>query len=168
MCLADFVSHDGDWIGGFSVAIHGIEPHLARFKAAHDDYNDILLKALADRFAEAFAERLHAHVRTDLWGYAPGEQLTPEAIVKEEYRGIRRTARRRVRSQPENDPVRHVARGHSVRYAASFASCDRGGVGFNSHPDASYFGVSRVGPDRWTIMHAGGVDMDTATRVAAQ
>ncbi|RYD40335.1 MAG: methionine synthase, partial [Sphingomonadales bacterium] len=89
MCLADFVSHDGDWIGGFSVAIHGIEPHLARFKAGHDDYNDILLKALADRFAEAFAERLHAHVRTDLWGYAPGEQLTPDAIVKEEYRGIR-------------------------------------------------------------------------------
>ncbi len=84
MCLADFVSHDGDWIGGFSVAIHGIEPHLARFKAAHDDYSDILLKALADRFAEAFAERLHAHVRTDLWGYAPAEQLTPEAIIKEE------------------------------------------------------------------------------------
>src|SRR3546814_15874673 len=62
---------------------------LFRSKAAHDDYSDILLKALADRFAEAFAERLHAHVRTDLWGYAPGEQLTPEAIIKEEYRGIR-------------------------------------------------------------------------------
>jgi 5-methyltetrahydrofolate--homocysteine methyltransferase len=89
MCLADFIDHDGDWIGGFAVGIHGIEPHLERFRAAHDDYQDILLKALADRFAEAFAERLHQHVRTTLWGYAPGEQLTNEALIKEEYRGIR-------------------------------------------------------------------------------
>jgi len=88
-CLADFIDPDGDWIGGFAVSIHGIEPHLARFQAAHDDYSDILLKALADRFAEAFAERLHQHVRTTLWGYAPGEQLTNEALIKEEYRGIR-------------------------------------------------------------------------------
>ena len=72
MCLADFIDPKGDWIGGFAVSIHGIEPHLARFKAAIDDYSDILLKALADRLAEAFAERLHQHVRTDLWGYAPG------------------------------------------------------------------------------------------------
>ena len=72
-CLADFISHDGDWIGGFAVAIHGIEPHLERFKADHDDYSDILLKALADRFAEAFAERLHQHTRTTLWAYAPDE-----------------------------------------------------------------------------------------------
>src|SRR3546814_5209995 len=63
-------------------------PYTTLFRS-HDDYSDILLKALADRFAEAFAERLHAHVRTTLWGYAPGEQLTPEAIIKEEYRGIR-------------------------------------------------------------------------------
>ncbi|MEY4720310.1 MAG: methionine synthase, partial [Pseudomonadota bacterium] len=74
-CLADFIDPDGDWIGGFAVGIHGIEPHLQRFQAAHDDYSDILLKALADRFAEAFAERLHQHVRTTLWGYAPSEQL---------------------------------------------------------------------------------------------
>jgi 5-methyltetrahydrofolate--homocysteine methyltransferase len=89
MCLADFIDHDGDWIGGFAVGIHGIEPHLERFRAAHDDYSDILLKALADRFAEAFAERLHSHVRTTLWAYAPGEQLTNAALIKEEYRGIR-------------------------------------------------------------------------------
>ena len=58
MCLADFIDPDGeDWIGGFAVAVHGIEPHLARFKADNDDYSDILLKALADRLAEAFAER---------------------------------------------------------------------------------------------------------------
>jgi 5-methyltetrahydrofolate--homocysteine methyltransferase len=76
-CLADFIDPAGDWLGGFAVGIHGIEPHLARFKAAHDDYSDILLKALADRFAEAFAERLHQYVRTTLWAYAPGEQLPP-------------------------------------------------------------------------------------------
>ena len=71
MCLADFIDPDGeDWIGGFAVAVHGIEPHLARFKADNDDYSDILLKALADRLAEAFAERLHGHVRESVWGYA--------------------------------------------------------------------------------------------------
>ena len=69
MCLADFIDPQGDWIGGFAVSIHGIEPHLARFKNAIDDYSDILLKALADRLAEAFAERLHHYVRTALWGY---------------------------------------------------------------------------------------------------
>ncbi|MBA4165543.1 MAG: methionine synthase, partial [Erythrobacter sp.] len=87
--LADFIDPDGDWIGGFAVGIHGIEPHLARFKAHADDYSDILLKSLADRFAEAFAERLHQHVRKELWAYAPDEQLTNEALVKEQYRGIR-------------------------------------------------------------------------------
>ena len=74
MCLADFIDPDGeDWIGGFAVGIHGIEPHLERFHAATDDYSDILLKALADRLAEAFAERLHEHVRKRLWGYGGDE-----------------------------------------------------------------------------------------------
>ena len=89
MCLADFISPEADWIGGFAVAGHGIEPHLARFKADNDDYSDILLKALADRLAEAFAERLHDHVRKTLWGYAPDEQLTNEELIRENYRGIR-------------------------------------------------------------------------------
>ena len=89
MCLADFISPEADWIGGFAVGIHGIEPHLARFKADHDDYSDILLKALADRLAEAFAERLHEHVRKTLWGYAPDEELTNEELIREKYRGIR-------------------------------------------------------------------------------
>ena len=90
MCLADFISPKADWIGGFAVtAGHGIEQHLARFKADHDDYSDILLKALADRLAEAFAERLHERVRKTLWGYAPDEALTNEELVREKYRGIR-------------------------------------------------------------------------------
>src|SRR3546814_5267983 len=62
---------------------------LARFKQANDDYSDILLKALADRLAEAFAERMHAHVRTTLWGYAPHENLSNQELIREKYRGIR-------------------------------------------------------------------------------
>ena len=70
-------------------AIHGLEPHLERFKADHDDYSDILLKALADRLAESFAERLHGEVRKTLWGYAPDEHLSNEQLIREKYRGIR-------------------------------------------------------------------------------
>jgi 5-methyltetrahydrofolate--homocysteine methyltransferase len=171
MCLADFVSHDGDWIGGFSVAIHGIEPHLARFKAGHDDYNDILLKALADRFAEAFAERLHAHVRTDLWGYAPGEQLTPAAIVKEEYRGIRPAPGYPACPDHSLKPILFdlldAGKNSGAVLTESFAMLPTAAVSgfYFGHPDASYFGVARVGPDQladYATRRA--VDIDTATR----
>ncbi|WP_332816731.1 methionine synthase [Sphingopyxis sp.] len=171
MCLADFVSDDGDWIGGFSVAIHGIEPHLARFKAAYDDYSDILLKALADRFAEAFAERLHAHVRTDLWGYAPGEQLTPEAIVKEEYRGIRPAPGYPACPDHSLKPILFELLDAGTNSGAilteSFAMLPTAAVSgfYFGHPDASYFGVARVGPDQLADYAARrGVDIETATR----
>ncbi|MFL6754815.1 MAG: methionine synthase, partial [Sphingomicrobium sp.] len=89
MCLADFINPDGeDWIGGFAVGIHGLEPHLERFKQTNDDYDDILLKALADRLAESFAEVLHAQVRNRLWGYAD-EHLSNEQLIREKYEGIR-------------------------------------------------------------------------------
>ncbi|MDZ3830192.1 MAG: methionine synthase [Sphingopyxis sp.] len=171
MCLADFVSHDGDWIGGFSVAIHGIEPHLARFKAAHDDYSDILLKALADRFAEAFAERLHAHVRTDLWGYAPAEQLTPEAIVKEEYRGIRPAPGYPACPDHSLKPILFdlldAGNNSGATLTDSFAMLPTAAVSgfYFGHPDAAYFGVARVGPDQLAdYALRRGVDIDTATR----
>ncbi|WP_288988716.1 methionine synthase [uncultured Sphingopyxis sp.] len=171
MCLADFVSHDGDWIGGFSVAIHGIEPHLARFKAAHDDYSDILLKALADRFAEAFAERLHAHVRTDLWGYAPAEQLTPEAIIKEEYRGIRPAPGYPACPDHSLKPILFdlldAGANSGATLTESFAMLPTAAVSgfYFGHPDASYFGVARVGEDQLAD-YAGrrGVDIETARR----
>jgi hypothetical protein len=84
MCLADFISPEADWIGGFAVtAGHGIEAHLARFAKDHDDYNDILLKSLADRLAEASAEALHLRVRRELWGYSPEERLTNEQLIAE-------------------------------------------------------------------------------------
>jgi len=93
-CLADFVapkdSGRADWIGGFAVtAGHGIDAHVARFEREHDDYSAILLKALADRLAEAFAERLHERVRREFWGYAPDEALGNEQLIAEAYRGIR-------------------------------------------------------------------------------
>ncbi|OQW47115.1 MAG: methionine synthase [Proteobacteria bacterium SG_bin6] len=154
MCLADFIDHDGDWIGGFAVSIHGIEPHLARFKAAIDDYSDILLKALADRFAEAFAEALHQHVRTTLWGYAAGEQLTSEALIKEQYRGIRPAPGYPACPDHSLKPVlfdlldAHHATGISL--TENYAMLPTAAVSgfYFAHPDSQYFGVARIGPDQ--------------------
>ncbi|MFP4075609.1 MAG: methionine synthase, partial [Halochromatium sp.] len=92
--LADYVapadSHKRDWVGAFAVTAGvGIDEHLERFEADHDDYSAIMLKALADRLAEAFAERLHQLVRTQLWGYKPDEQLDNDALIAEKYEGIR-------------------------------------------------------------------------------
>src|SRR5437763_9367504 len=89
LCLADFINPDGeDWIGGFAVGIHGLEPHLERFRQTIDDYDDILLKALADRLAERFAEVLHATVRNRLWGYAD-EHFSTADLIREKFHGIR-------------------------------------------------------------------------------
>jgi 5-methyltetrahydrofolate--homocysteine methyltransferase len=93
-CLADFIaprdSGRQDWIGAFAVTAGlGIEPHIARFQADHDDYNAILLKALADRLAETLAERIHQRVRKELWGFAADETLDADALIDEKYRGIR-------------------------------------------------------------------------------
>ena len=91
--LADFIcpasENKEDYLGAFAVTIHGIEKHIKAFEANHDDYNKIILQALADRLAEAFAEYLHAQTRTQYWGYAKEEQLDNDALIKEEYIGIR-------------------------------------------------------------------------------
>ncbi|MGB0882447.1 MAG: vitamin B12 dependent-methionine synthase activation domain-containing protein, partial [Vicingaceae bacterium] len=92
--LADFIapkeSNIQDYVGGFVVTTGlGIDEHIARFEADHDDYNSIMLKALADRLAEAFAELMHKKVRTEYWGYAADESLDNEALIKESYKGIR-------------------------------------------------------------------------------
>jgi len=92
LALADFISpleSSCDHIGAFAVTIKGIETHIKNFEAQHDDYNKIMLQALCDRFAEAFAECLHEKVRKEFWGYAAGEQLTNEDLIKESYQGIR-------------------------------------------------------------------------------
>ena len=94
LALADFIapkdSGRADYIGGFAVTAGiGEEDVARRFERANDDYSKIMVKALADRLAEAFAEALHAKVRRELWGYAPGETLSNEALIAEDYAGIR-------------------------------------------------------------------------------
>ena len=171
MCLADFIDHDGDWIGGFAVSIHGIEPHLARFQADKDDYSDILLKALADRFAEAFAERLHQHVRRELWGFAPGEQLTTEALIKEEYRGIRPAPGYPACPDHSLKPILFDlldAPTHTgLTLTESFAMWPTAAVSgfYFGHPQAEYFGVARVGEDQLAdYATRRGVNAETARR----
>jgi 5-methyltetrahydrofolate--homocysteine methyltransferase len=172
MCLADFISPDGDWIGGFAVtAGHGIDERSAAFRAAHDDYSDIMLKALADRLAEAFAERLHAHVRVDLWGYAPGEQLTNEAMIKEQYRGIRPAPGYPACPDHSLKPMLfdllEATNATGITLTEHFAMLPTAAVSgfYFGHADSQYFGVARVGKDQledYAVRRA--VDLDTAER----
>jgi len=170
-CLADFIDPAGDWLGGFAVGIHGIEPHLARFKAAHDDYSDILLKALADRFAEAFAERLHQHVRTTLWAYAPGELLTNEALIREQYRGIRPAPGYPACPDHSLKPILFdllkAQETAGITLTESQAMLPTSAVSgfYFAHPESQYFGVARIGRDQLEDYAARrGVDLATAER----
>ena len=172
MCLADFINPDGDWIGGFAVtAGHGIDAHLARFKADHDDYRDILLKALADRLAEAFAERLHQHVRSTLWGYAPDEQLTNEALIREEYRGIRPAPGYPACPEHSLKPILFDLLGApektGIVLTENFAMLPTAAVSgfYFGHPESQYFGVARIGRDQLEdYARRRGIDLETAER----
>jgi 5-methyltetrahydrofolate--homocysteine methyltransferase len=154
MCLADFIDPDGeDWIGGFAVAVHGIEPHLARFKADNDDYSDILLKALADRLAEAFAERLHGHVRESVWGYAGVEHLTNAELIRERYEGIRPAPGYPACPDHSLKPALFKMLGGEpagVTLTESFAMLPASAVSgfYFGHRDSQYFGVARIGRDQ--------------------
>jgi 5-methyltetrahydrofolate--homocysteine methyltransferase len=155
MCLADFISPDKDWIGGFAVtAGHGIEEHLRRFAADHDDYSGIMLKALADRLAEAFAERLHERVRKTLWGYAPDEALSNDELVREKYRGIRPApgypACPDHSQKPELFRLLNAGQNAGMTLTESFAMLPTAAVSgyYFAHPDAEYFGVARIGKDQ--------------------
>jgi 5-methyltetrahydrofolate--homocysteine methyltransferase len=155
MCLADFISPKADWIGGFAVTTgHGIEQHLHRFKADSDDYSDILLKALADRLAEAFAERLHERVRKTLWGYAPEEALANEDLVREKYRGIRPApgypACPDHSQKPELFRLLNAGQNAGLTLTESFAMIPISAVSgyYFAHPQAEYFGVARIGRDQ--------------------
>jgi len=171
MCLADFIApKEEDWLGGFAVAIHGIEPHLERFKAEHDDYRDILLKALADRLAEALAERMHAHVRTTLWAYAPGEALTNEQLIREEYRGIRPAPGYPACPDHSLKPLLFGLLGDNpagIELTENFAMLPTSAVSgfYFAHPESSYFGVARVGQDQLEeYAERRGVDIGVAKR----
>mgnify|MGYP003381974824 FL=1 len=170
MCLADFISPDGDWIGGFAVTTgHGIGTKLAEFKAHIDDYSDIMLKALADRLAEAFAERMHQHVRKELWGYAPDEQLTNEALIREHYRGIRPAPGYPACPDHSLKPVLFdlldATHRTGITLTESFAMLPTAAVSgfYFGHPQSEYFGVARIGEDQVADYAARrGLDLDKA------
>ncbi|WP_028915985.1 methionine synthase [Pseudoxanthomonas sp. J35] len=160
-CLADFIAPEGrgvqDWIGAFAVTAGiGIDGHVARFEAAHDDYNAILLKSLADRLAEALAERLHQRVRTGFWGYAPDEALDNEALIAERYRGIRPAPG--YPACPDHSEKATLFRlldaeaNAGMSLTESFAMLPTAAVSgyYFSHPGSQYFVVGRVGKDQAT------------------
>jgi 5-methyltetrahydrofolate--homocysteine methyltransferase len=174
-CFADFVapkdSGREDYIGGFAVTAGlGIEKKIAEFERAKDDYNAIMLKSLADRLAEAFAEWLHAKVRRELWGYAADEALDNPALIREEYRGIRPAPG--YPACPDHAvkaPLFHLLRAGEVGMSLTetFAMLPTAAVSgfYLSHPDAQYFAVGRIAEDQ-LVDFAGraGVSREDAAR----
>ncbi|MET0892041.1 MAG: methionine synthase [Pseudoxanthomonas sp.] len=158
-CLADFIaprdSGKQDWIGAFAVTAGiGIDGHVARFEADHDDYNSILLKALADRLAEALAERLHQRVRKEFWGYQVDEALDNEALIAEKYVGIRPAPG--YPACPEHSEkgtlfeLLDAGRNAGMTLTESFAMLPTAAVSgyYFSHPQSQYFVVGRVSKEQ--------------------
>jgi 5-methyltetrahydrofolate--homocysteine methyltransferase len=157
-CLADYVapwdSGVADYVGCFAVTTgHGVEKKVVEFQAKNDDYNAIMLKALADRLAEAFAELMHHRVRTDLWGYASDESLTNEAMIDEQYRGIRPAPGYPAcpAHEVKRDMLRVVgAEDIGMTLTESFAMDPASSVSgfYLAHPNAQYFNVGKVAADQ--------------------
>lgn len=158
-CLADFIapkdSGRQDWIGMFAVTAGiGIDAHVARFEADHDDYNAILLKALADRLAEALAERLHQRVRKEFWGYVPNESLDNDALIAERYIGIRPApGYPACPEHSEKDALFRLldaGRNAGMSLTESFAMLPTAAVSgyYFSHPQSQYFVVGRVSKEQ--------------------
>ena len=157
--LADFVAPKEtgirDYMGAFAVTAGiGIDEHLARFHAELDDYSAILLKALADRLAEAFAEHLHERVRKEFWGYAADEALDNEALIREQYRGIRPAPG--YPACPDHTEkallweLLDVERNAGIEITESFAMVPTAAVSgwYIGHPDARYFGIGKIYRDQ--------------------
>nr|MDQ3039018.1 methionine synthase [Pseudomonadota bacterium] len=175
-CLADFVAPSDcgkqDWIGGFAVTAGiGIESHVARFEADFDDYNAILLKALADRLAETLAERMHQRVRKEFWGYAADEALDADALIDEEYRGIRPAPG--YPACPEHSEkstlfgMLNAAENTGLALTESFAMYPAAAVSgyYFSHPGSQYFVVGRVSKEQAAdYARRKGVDLPQAER----
>ncbi len=154
-CLSDFVapvdSGKADYIGGFAVTTGiGIEAKLEEFEKDHDDYSSIMLKALADRLAEAFAEYLHLQVRKDYWGYAEDEAHSPEQLINESYQGIRPAPG--YPACPDHTEkeklfdLLNVTEHTSIELTESYAMYPASAVSgwYFSHPDAQYFNVGKI------------------------
>jgi len=174
LCLADFVtprdSGVADYIGAFAVSTgFGADEYAAEFAQAHDDYNSIMVKALADRLAEALAEYLHLQIRKDYWGYAADEQLDNEQLIREAYQGIRPAPG--YPACPEHTEkgtlfsLLDVEAQIGMTLTESYAMWPGAAVSgwYFAHPDSKYFAVSKIGDDQlaeyadkkgWTLAEA--------------
>lgn len=158
LSLADFIApaEEGkkDHIGAFAVSIHGIDKHIKNFETQHDDYNKIILQALADRLAEAFAEMLHEKVRKDFWGYAKDEQLNNEDLIKESYQGIRpapgypacpdHTEKNKLFALLNATENAGIILTESLAMFPASSVCGW----YFSHPESKYFGVGKIEKDQ--------------------
>jgi 5-methyltetrahydrofolate--homocysteine methyltransferase len=158
LSLADFIAptntHQQDHIGAFAVTIHGIEKHIQRFEAQHDDFNKILLQALADRLAEALAEYLHLQVRTIHWGYSQQESLSNAELIRENYTGIRpapgypacpdHTEKIKLFSLLDATESIGISLTSSLAMYPASSVCGW----YFSHPEAKYFGIGKLNQDQ--------------------
>jgi len=159
LSLADFIApaeaSKQDYIGAFAVTIAGIEPHIKVFEEQHDDYNKIMLQALADRLAEAFAECLHLHVRKEYWGYAADEQLSNTDLIKETYQGIRpapgypacpdHTEKYKLFRMLDATNQTGITLTESLAMYPASSVCGW----YFANPDAKYFGVGKIERDQF-------------------
>ena len=157
-CLSDFVAAKDsgleDYIGAFAVTAGlGIEPRVKAYENDNDDYNAIMLKALADRMAEAFAELLHQRVRKEFWGYAPDEALSVEAMIAEQYRGIRPAPGYPACPEHTEKAVLFQlldAPSLGITLTESYAMWPAAAVSgfYFSHPQSQYFAIGKIGRDQ--------------------
>ena len=176
LSLADYIApkdnQQQDYIGCFTVTAGiGIEEHIKRFEAQHDDYSSIMLKALADRLAEAFAEYLHEHVRKEQWAYASNEVLDKEDLIIEKYQGIRpapgypacpdHTQKTTIFKLLQTTPTIGVELTESL---AMYPTASVSGFYF-ANPEARYFGIGKIGKDQLqAYANRKGIDLDTAEK----
>ena len=160
LSLADFIkpqipnSQFPDFIGAFAVTIHGIEKHIKAFEANHDDYNKIMLQALADRLAEAFAECLHKRTRNEFWGYAKDEQLSNDDLIHEKYQGIRPAPG--YPACPDHTEkytlfdLLNATENTGITLTESLAKYPASSVcgWYFAHPQSQYFGVGKITKDQ--------------------
>ena len=176
LSLADFIAPKetgvDDYIGAFAVTTGiGVAELCAEFESQHDDYNSIMAKALADRLAEAFAERMHERIRTELWGYAADEKLDADALIAEKYRGIRPApgypACPAHTSKLVLFNILQVEENTCITLTENLAMNPPASVcgWYYSHPEAKYFSIGRIGEDQVAdYAERSGIDMDTARR----
>ncbi|MEO8759660.1 MAG: vitamin B12 dependent-methionine synthase activation domain-containing protein, partial [Bacteroidia bacterium] len=174
VALGDFVSPKGktDYIGAFALTTGiGIDAHVAKFEKDHDDYSAIILKALADRLAEAFAELMHKKVRTELWGYAKDENFNTEDLIKEEYAGIRPAPGYPAQPDHTEKPILwkllDVEKTTGIILTESMAMVPTAAVSglYFAHPQSHYFGIGKIAKDQVAeYAERKGMSLDKAER----